>query len=72
MSEQSFDAETRPCHTGKCSDCQFFKNMSGPRSSHVEGECRVDGPQLTEHGTHGIWPRVRGEEWCRHFQERTR
>ena len=62
----------------RCSSCQFFdrhasRNGNGDGKSAQWGQCRRNAPSLNPlnakpHMIEGVWPHVRGDDWCGEYK----
>ena len=60
----------------RCLECQYFDRgeaRAGEAKSQQWGQCRRNAPALNPlnakpHMIEGVWPHVRGDDWCGEFK----
>ncbi|WP_341486033.1 hypothetical protein [Thioclava sp. GXIMD4215] len=57
-----------------CADCAFFEDHKTNSETVVAaddaGLCRFNPPvSQPEASSHGLWPVVKTDDWCGHFEE---
>ncbi|TCM84531.1 hypothetical protein [Rhodovulum steppense] len=60
--------------TTMCASCTFFEDHAANTASRLDGAglCRFNPPiSQPEADSRGLWPVVRSDDWCGHFEDET-
>ncbi|TCO73258.1 hypothetical protein [Rhodovulum euryhalinum] len=58
--------------TTMCASCTFFKAHAANTAKTLKGAdlCRFNPPvSQPEAGAHVLWPAVKSDDWCGHFEK---